>query len=302
MNEDRTRALVRWLVSIDRPDAVILACPDAIVPAMPAEVVLIRDTHCLVSAGIELPAQVLACGAPTLWVVGCPHAATDVSAVVARWQTVLRDVREGPPALRRRQRRDRSLTFTIGEAPVDRRHLFGFGRAVSAPIDVDADEITRGVEALQVLAREGRASPPPEDAAAGPEPDEAVVPPVGLRLRADGCTACGVCVRACPHGALVLDQGATSVLTHLVDRCRSDLSCVRLCPERALTSLEAYSMVEVAHQPSVVLAEVPTVRCPRCGASHPGTEPTLCPTCAFRKANPFGSQAAPAAKRHGTRP
>ncbi len=61
----------------------------------------------------------------------------------------------------------------------------------------------------------------PEGQRAGPE----------LLFRPDRCTVCGDCVPACPHGALVLEDGGIRVAW---DRCRLEGACVELCLPGAL--------------------------------------------------------------------
>ena len=61
----------------------------------------------------------------------------------------------------------------------------------------------------------------PEGQRAGPE----------LLFRPDRCTVCGDCVPACPHGALVLEDGGIRVAW---DECRLESACVEVCLPGAL--------------------------------------------------------------------
>ncbi len=143
----------------------------------------------------------------------------------------------------------------------------------------------RGIDALRILRDRGRILDP---AAARPADD------VSVALRADGCTVCGVCVRACPQGAFELsDEGGVGVLRHRPEVCRGEQACVRLCPETALTVSANLLSLDLLDAALVELARVATISCARCGTRHPASDGPLCPPCTFRRANPFGSAPPP---------
>jgi len=48
----------------------------------------------------------------------------------------------------------------------------------------------------------------------------------------DRCTACGICIRSCPEGALTISKDSQKVITDL-SKCRSCFLCVAKCPQRA---------------------------------------------------------------------
>jgi ferredoxin len=115
-----------------------------------------------------------------------------------------------------------------------------------------------------------------------------------------GCTACGVCVRACSTGALSLQQDDSGsglfALEHMVSRCDDCGRCVALCPTRALVRTGQGDWARILDDKSRTLATGAVRRCGRCGVSFADTDAGLyCPPCAFRLANPFGSRVPAAA-------
>lgn len=106
------------------------------------------------------------------------------------------------------------------------------------------------------------------------------------------CTACQVCATVCPTGALWFEaeEGAFE-LGFAPLTCTECGLCVELCAPEALQFADAAAYAEA--QPVVLLAG--SVReCKRCHALFVGEGP-LCPACAFRRANPFGSRPRPGA-------
>ncbi|MCA9936908.1 MAG: 4Fe-4S binding protein [Ardenticatenaceae bacterium] len=55
------------------------------------------------------------------------------------------------------------------------------------------------------------------------------VPQIDARL----CNGCGLCVLACPHHALALENGR-AVVVHPA-ACQYDGQCVQVCPSDAIT-------------------------------------------------------------------
>ncbi len=282
---DPVGALLRWLNTIDPPGAALLCCAHAELPPVPGGEIGVRLAGCVAETGIDLPAQLLAAGIPRLGIVDCPQRPDDAEARVQEWSRVLDGVESPPPVPKRRIRR-RGPVFDLSAPTVPRRLALGLGVPLRLPIDPGLPERDRALAALRVLAEQGRARLPE---AAG-EPGS----PAAVALTVTGCTACGVCVRACPHDALELrlDQGV-STLSHRRDACLGDLDCVRLCPEQAISEAGALTLLDVAQHGSVELAAVATARCARCGAQHPAAEGEYCPTCSFRVAGAFGSRLPP---------
>lgn len=153
-------------------------------------------------------------------------------------------------------------------------------------------------------AGQGTERPPDEPAAptgdapaadAG-EPHLASAPPAGALLAATGCTTCAVCVKGCPTGALAIGgEPPLLTLTQDASRCTDCGECIRLCPERAVTRVRPLTWQDLRERTVRPLATVETVACTRCGQPVPTAraENGLCPVCAYRRRNPFGSALPP---------
>lgn len=294
-DEDRTRALLRWLGTIDLPQVAVLVCADAELPPLPQGAVGIHLPGCVSDVGVGLPAQVLAFGVPRVEVATCPKGDEVAAARVHAWSAVLDGVAERTEAPRRPRRRGGPV-FDLARPTVSRRMLFGAGVLGGFGPDAGLSEQEREVAALRILSESGRARlsdvTPATSPRAETEPDDDAC--VAISLRATGCDACGVCARACPTGALRLtadDSG--SVLVHLPARCQTDRRCIDLCPQRALTVTGSLTLAQIAESGPVELARIETARCDRCHAPHPSSEGPLCRACSFRRAHAFGSSARP---------
>jgi ferredoxin len=108
----------------------------------------------------------------------------------------------------------------------------------------------------------------------------------------DQCTACGVCARICPTGALKLiaGDGSTYQLSFTSAACIACDTCVQLCEPVALERTLA-TLGEVLSSDSVELRSGTLRACTKCGAklaAETGCE--LCSVCEFRRKNPFGSR------------
>lgn len=143
------------------------------------------------------------------------------------------------------------------------------------------DEVELARQAWEALECQGRVS------------DAVAAAPWWLPLEAHGCVACGVCVRACPHGALRgVEDADRWELVHDREACRGEGVCVELCPHGALRATHE----QVGGQG--VLATVTVARCRSCGARIvAGAD--LCEVCTYRTANPFGSFIPPGASSGG---
>ncbi|MFQ5459227.1 MAG: NADH-quinone oxidoreductase subunit I [Anaerolineae bacterium] len=130
---------------------------------------------------------------------------------------------------------------------------------------------------LRRLARfaEDQESPPERSVAAGGLPFAAVVVDVAA------CSACGLCARFCPTGALdfEISQGEYR-LTFAAAPCLDCDICRVACPEEAVGCEDRLSWAELVTVRRRTVARGPVAPCEGCGeAAAMGAEATLCYTC-----------------------
>lgn len=68
-----------------------------------------------------------------------------------------------------------------------------------------------------------------------------------IRLAREECSGCGICVEACPEGAILLREDGPQFDRDLCTRCGE---CVEACPERAIVIEELQTAIAPA-QPQV---------------------------------------------------
>jgi len=289
---DDLSPLLRWLG--DQPDArkVWLVCHDeARSVHAPPEVTVVRLLGCageLTSAsyleaaaagattGIEL--NVLVCSCPQAWRIGASIALANT--LLAAWPggpTV------GCNAVEKGHRRVR--VNDISRLAVSRRRLLFLSRLdhVWMP-EVQRDQRCRTLAALRCL-RTKLGSP---DALSDLEAPSA-------RLAAGECTACGVCVRACPSGALCIQQGDDGAggfaLSVSLASCVDCDRCLELCPSGTLTKVGQAAWARLIDDESEVVAVGSADRCSHCGGVFAGgAAGSYSPLCRFKMENPFGSR------------
>ena len=252
MNPDR---LLAWTAAT-RPDLVLL-CEHSPTRRIPRTHTPLRLPTCVTELPDHAVPEILLAGARSLALV-CEHSPDLLDA--------LGPLLSDPPTGGIRRRADE---VSAEEIPVPRRALLGLPG--NAGIDTSAPDDVRLATALRLL---------------GVEFDR---PTSASALHADGCTACSVCVTACPSGALALIGEDTTDLVHDRTSCTSCMRCVRLCPPGALSSAGSISLRTLSNYPQVSVETMPTAHCERCAQLFRSEGEPLCPTCAFRRATPFGS-------------
>jgi heterodisulfide reductase subunit A len=111
--------------------------------------------------------------------------------------------------------------------------------------------------------------------------DEWEIEPIIAQVWEDRCVmadgkVCGVCSRACPYGAIVIEEGKAASVT--VAKCHGCGGCVAECPHNAITQMH-FTDAQVLSQMRALLAENPqekifAFRCHWCsygGADLAGT-------------------------------
>jgi ferredoxin len=269
------------------PEVVELVCPEHPDPSRgnPAAYV-IRLPGCLADLRAHVPLELLVLGAGTvvLRLDGCSrssdarsrHAAAAGLTAALRGRAVV--LAGGSTGSRRR------TVLDAHRMPIARRALFLLPASDLPPLPPEhATAHQRLSAAVTTLAAGTTAALGDVD---GP----------GLALAAEGCTASGVCVRACPEDALSLRPGGGSTeLRFDPGRCSGCSLCIEICERNALSAGGHVAWSAVLHSSPIVLARITTTRCRRCRAEfHPEDDgATLCPVCAFRTAHPFGSALPP---------
>lgn len=198
----------------------------------------------------------------TVCLDGCRDAEA-AGARVAELAALLPDVGLGTPA-------SGTHVVRIAEPPAARRGLLGLRPGPDAIAHAASDDPGRLLESLR---------------AAGVGVGM-IAADWTVRLRVEpGCTVCGVCVRACPHDALVLEHAeGRSMLSQRPDACRGEAACVSSCPEGVLAGAGHWPLEDAVAGTPHVLAEVPTRRCFRCRTPYPAAaHPTLCAVCRVRR-------------------
>lgn len=265
MSEAHHAAILRWLSAVE-PDEITVSCAES---PLPGAVVL---ESCLAEAPFAWLAELAG---------HCPvRAAVEHCARPDASRTRLAELASATPRITLDGRPGSGPPVRYAAPPARRRGLLGLGSTPPAPSGTLAQRLAA---ALAVL----------------PLHDGAESPAARLLVTAD-CTACGVCARSCPHGALdlaVVDGVAT--LSHLLDSCQGDGTCVAVCPEDAIVRERNHEWSSIGDPPATVLATMPVRKCATCRA--PFTVPAdaaseLCPVCRVKAADPFAVHLPPAAR------
>jgi len=113
------------------------------------------------------------------------------------------------------------------------------------------------------------------------------------------CSACGVCARVCPTGALHFAANDNRYdLTFFAGACADCGACLHVCEPAALQR-ESVTLDVLIQPAPVVLRQGSLRRCAKCGARFASeSDKKLCPVCDFRRKNPFDRRLPPAFQRH----
>lgn len=295
--EEDLRPLVRWTADEPDPPRVLLRCEHDTSPvSAPSGATVVRLGGCAGGLTAASYLEVVAAGAAHLGVLtsGCPGAGRvenevgEADRLLGAWPGHARVRCEVPQHDWRR-----AQLYDIHRLPVSRRSLFTFAPATPRwAADISAGERERVLAAMRRLA--GTEIPPALRGLAAPAAD----------LVAAGCSACGVCVRACPSGALRLDRGEPDgvgafTLVSSAARCDDCGRCVSLCPSQVLVKRGQASWARLVENALTTVGTGESRRCVSCGASFVDDSPgDRCPLCAFRLDHPFGSHLPMPAHEH----
>lgn len=278
-------SLLRWIS--DEEPAITLICGSA-TRTYSKSTTPLRVEGCIADTPLSLAPQILACGAEALSVDvdACECANRERARErFEAWQRLLgpriSEYQGKPPRFRPAQE------VLANSAPVSRRALLGLSSDSSLPVDISGNESAQLSAALASLGIE------PEIA------DEFAAAPGAPRLKVSGCTACGVCVSACPTHALALENvnekgSTTAVLIHDRTICEGTARCIELCPEGAISRGDTLSLAEMKR---VEVARVQTAKCRKCQSLFEDDGEDLCPTCRRVEQDPFGSWLPPGFER-----
>ena len=284
-------SLLLWAARHVEPVAVRLVCGELVEPPLTTgDEAVVAWRGCLAELPAALPFELLGLDvqAVILDAVGCQADwTTDWAGLAATAQVSDRLVVEveapadGRPA--------RKLLDAAAMPVLRRRSIFGLGAVADdeTPERELPDQTQPGQVRLRTAVR----------ALAGEEPDIPEEPDKGwswgaLALASEGCVSCRVCVRACPEDALALESaGEHAGLGYDPSLCSGCGRCIQCCDVDALASDGRLGPPALLADP-VLLELFEVRRCERCGVEFKGSG-RHCPVCAFRLANPFGSQLPP---------
>lgn len=108
----------------------------------------------------------------------------------------------------------------------------------------------------------------------------------------DGCTACGLCARVCPTGALTFEQTDDHYeVIFSAAQCTDCGICINFCQPGVLQRYGPPSYDDVLAPELWLLYEGTLTKCRKCGVPYAGDEHSeMCHVCAERYRNPFGMQ------------
>jgi ferredoxin len=107
-----------------------------------------------------------------------------------------------------------------------------------------------------------------------------------IRVREEECTACGVCARVCPTGAISeeAETGSHYRLHFDASACTNCGLCQEACS--LIEFEEHFDLSEIARGASRIVASVELSGCVVCGEIIPAGGGEVCPTCKKRQLGP----------------
>lgn len=78
-----------------------------------------------------------------------------------------------------------------------------------------------------------------------------------IDVRKELCRGCGLCVNACPRGAITVESGKAEISRELCDEC---MSCLTACPNRAIVSTSQEPLKDTAMKLSRIEAQLKRMR------------------------------------------
>lgn len=278
--------LLEWASRAGVGAVVELVCQEAAEQVVPLAggTVVIRLTSCIDRAPLALPYEIVARGVArvVVRVDACP---TPDSARATAWEGMIAaygadrlSVLRTPP-----ETGQGVEPLAVDRLPrLTRRGVFGL-LAPAAPERAEPvlTEHQRLRRALSAAVAAGVAVDAEAAGRAG----------VGLVLEAPTCALDAVCAATCTEGALVIERsGDRSTLLLDPGACTGCGLCLRACPTEALRVRGPADWAAVLGHERLTVAGATTRTCERCQARHSSRgSQSLCPTCAFRRANPFSS-------------
>jgi ferredoxin len=224
-----------------------------------------------------------------------PHLA-HITAEANSWAALLADA--GTVRLQGDQPDAPAATRPVLDAtqpPVSRRGLFSVFKSHNTPATDTQTEATELIKPGRDIAPSDRLphALPPERAAvlntlAQHSPSEAIqmataqLPVIDIQIDPTRCTACGLCAKFCPTGALkFLRDGESFALTFRADYCLGQHCniCQPACPEQAVTTAPATTTPTVLAKRALTAGDLG--HCDRCHspiARGPGL-PATCFAC-----------------------